>query len=258
MRRLLLATLFVLVPGLIQAADVTGSINCAVLNSELHISDVGSNRVIVEFTAALTAGCVITPEASIDDVVWYAQQVKRDNVEEVDFTPTLGAANTGTAKTWIYTNPGFASFRIRVSTTGAAGTITVNLTSATTAGLGVATINQKHPNSFSCTMSSTAVVLTEITGCGVVSGRRYITGIQWASSTVSTVANFMLLRSGTGVNCAGATTDVWRDMAGIAFDSKQVTIPVQSPIALGPAQALCFIHAGAGTRFVNIQGFIAP
>ena len=107
---------------------------------------------------------------------------------------------------------------------------------------------------FKCVMVSTATVLTEVTGCSApTAGSRYITSIQWSSSIISTTTNFMLIQSGTGSDCATATTSLWAGFS-LAFTHNAVTFV--TPIKATALHALCFVHPGAGTRNVNIQGFI--
>lgn len=108
---------------------------------------------------------------------------------------------------------------------------------------------------FNCTMISTATALTEVTGCSApTAGSRYITGIQWSSSIISTTTNYMLIQSGTGTNCASNTTSLWSGFSAPAFAPQ--TIPLLTPIKVTALHAICFVHPGAGTRNVNIQGFL--
>ena len=108
---------------------------------------------------------------------------------------------------------------------------------------------------FNCTMISTAEVLTELTGCPVLTTgqRRYITGISWSSSIISTTVNFMLIQSGTGVACATGTTSHY---AGFALAFTEAGGTFGTPIMTGANAAICFIHAGAGTRNIQVTGFV--
>jgi len=108
---------------------------------------------------------------------------------------------------------------------------------------------------FNCTMISTATALTEVTGCSApTAGSRYITNIGWSSSIISTTTNYMLIRSGTGTDCASATTSLWAGFVATAFGFQNVAFI--TPIKATALHAICFIHPGAGTRNVNIQGFV--
>lgn len=109
---------------------------------------------------------------------------------------------------------------------------------------------------FNCVIVSTAEVLTEITGCAVLGAAQsyYITSINWSSSIISTTTNYFLLRSGTGTACAGTTTSHFAGFS-LAFTSNPHSM--DTPIRVPLGHALCFIHPGAGTRNVNVQGFVA-
>ena len=108
---------------------------------------------------------------------------------------------------------------------------------------------------FNCTMISTATALTELTNCAALTrGSYYITKINWSSSIISTTTNFMTVQSGTGTACATATTTHYAGFISVAFDSADVVYP--TPIKVPALHALCFVHPGAGTRNVNISGFI--
>lgn len=109
--------------------------------------------------------------------------------------------------------------------------------------------------SFNCTMISTATSLTEVTGCAATAGKSYyITNIAWSSSIISTTTNYMLIQSGTGTNCGSNTTSLYSGFIAAAFTS--VSVPMITPIKATVAHAICFVHPGAGTRNVNIQGFL--
>lgn len=123
-----------------------------------------------------------------------------------------------------------------------------------------------HPQRFSCTMTSTATTSTIITGCTGAGGtttaspgaglRRYITDFTYNSSIISTTANFMTLQTGTGATCGTGTVVIHRASNSAAF--QQVPESFRSPLFTAAAVDLCFLHPGAGTRQITINGFIAP
>jgi hypothetical protein len=119
---------------------------------------------------------------------------------------------------------------------------------------------QNHPTGayFNCGMASTATASTVVTGCGApgVGLARYITDISYNSSIISTTANFMTLQYGTGTACGTGTAVVYRQANSVAF--LPVSEHFNTPIKLGANADLCFLHPGAGTRLINIQGYIAP
>lgn len=245
--------------------SVTDSLESSAFADAVTISAIGSSRVLVYTQNAFGGGgAVATPEASADGgTTWVTVPLLRVGIDDDGLVTSLTSSNWTAGSTYVFNNYGVTHFRIRVSKFGSPNSSVVTMiASGSAAPANVQTVTTQRTNTFSCTMSSTATTLTEITGCGAPGGfpypvRRYITGIQWSSSIISTTSNFMLLRAGTGSNCGTGTVDVWRSFAAPAFSP--VNPPIGStaiPLPLG--NALCFIHAGAGTRFINIQGYVAP
>lgn len=110
---------------------------------------------------------------------------------------------------------------------------------------------------FNCAITSTAVASTSITNCGPpgASLTRYITTFSWFSSIISTTTNFFTLQYGTGSNCGTGTVVIYRGFSAPAFTGNIVNL--NTPIVLGTNTDLCFLHPGAGTRVVNVTGYIA-
>jgi hypothetical protein len=109
---------------------------------------------------------------------------------------------------------------------------------------------------FNCVMISTATALTELTDCAVLTSgqRRYITDINWSSSIISTTTNFMTIQYGTGTACATGTVTAHVGFA-LAFTEAGPGALV-TPIRTTANAAICFVHPGAGTRNVNVRGYI--
>lgn len=114
-----------------------------------------------------------------------------------------------------------------------------------------------HVNRIRCTISSTATTSTIVTGCSAPGAGLsiYLTGINWSSSIISTTANFMRIQSGTGGACGTATTVLYDGYIQAAFGSQSWTL--NTPIKATANHEICFVHASAGTRLVNLTGFIA-
>ena len=143
-----------------------------------------------------------------------------------------------------------------------AGTFAVQVTSAPTTTvegtIACSNCGGAVGTPFQCAITSTAVTSTSIANCGPPGANltRYITDISYASSIIATTTNFLTLQFGTGTNCGTGTTVVWRMFNNAAF------VPVighglTQPIKLGTNTDLCFLHPGAGTRVLNVQGYIA-
>lgn len=190
-----------------------------------------------------------------------------NNIGDVDVLsviPGVGATNLGKAEDTarVSGDTGVAVLMVRTdgSVTGAAAQVTsaagdYGFTNVDAYG---AQYTRGHPNQFRCTMTSTATTSTVITGCTSPGAglRRYITDISYNSSIISTTANFMTIQYGTGSNCATGVTVIYRQANSVAF------LPVSehwvTPLDTGVATDLCFLHPGAGTRLINITGFVAP
>lgn len=120
-------------------------------------------------------------------------------------------------------------------------------------------VTLNHPRSFNCATTSTATTSTVLTGCGAPGAglTRYITGIDWSSSTISTTANFMTIQYGTGAVCGTGTTVIYLDFQAPAFSGARPNIGT-TPIRIGTNTDLCFLHPGAGRRLINVRGYVAP
>lgn len=115
-----------------------------------------------------------------------------------------------------------------------------------------------HPVNFQCIMTSTAVVSTVITGCTSPGAglKRYITNISYNNSIVATTTNFMTIQYGTGSNCATGPVVIYRQANSVAFLA--VSEGFVQPLETAAATDICFLHPGAGTRLINITGYVAP
>jgi len=115
-----------------------------------------------------------------------------------------------------------------------------------------------HPNRVACVVSSTATTSAIVTGCSAPGAGLsiYITSLQWHSSIISTTTNFMTIQSGTGGTCGASIDVLYRGYSAPAFSNTNIVF--QTPIKAPANEEICLLHPGAGTRLVNIQGFIAP
>jgi hypothetical protein len=176
-------------------------------------------------------------------------------------TPGGGSANLGKLEDSVSSanHTGVSVFGVRNDGGSTQTTTTTgNYASMSLDAYGAVWQRADHPNRFQCAMTSTATTSTVVTGCTAPGAglSRYITDISYNSSIISTTANFMTLQYGTGANCGTGTTVVWRMANSPAF--APVIQSFTTPIKLGANTDLCFLHPGAGTRLINIQGYIAP
>jgi len=131
---------------------------------------------------------------------------------------------------------------------------------------GQSAVTLDHPRRFHCAFSSTATTSTIIGGCiGAAATLAapgagvsyYIERLDWSSSIISTTANFMLIHYGTGGTCGSGTTAIYRGYISAAFMPNNPA-PFIKPIKVAANNEVCFVHASAGTRLINITGYIAP
>jgi hypothetical protein len=84
----------------------------------------------------------------------------------------------------------------------------------------------------------------------------YITDITFAASAAGIAADaFPTLKSGTGGTCGAATAVVWQALTAaaiVAVDNRT------TPIKLPANNELCWIASTAGSKAIQVSGFIAP
>lgn len=125
---------------------------------------------------------------------------------------------------------------------------------------GVQLVRPDHPRRIHCVVAvSTATALTAVGGSCAAPGASlsiYITDVLFAASASGIAADaFPTLKSGTGGTCGTATTVVWQALtaaAVIAVDNRS------TPIKLTVNHELCWISSTAGSKAIQISGFIAP
>jgi hypothetical protein len=261
-------------------------LDLSIFFNTLQITTNGASMVAVGFSATLGAA-VVTPRVSAGGNVVPVSCHSLSSPNTYTRTSWTGAIHTDA---WACPTYGYTTLDLVVTTTGA-GSITVSFavssvdhipfegrpvsqwvvgSSPTTETVGVPkvlytpegrqAVTLDHPRAFNCAMTSTATTSTVITGCGAPGAglTRYVTGFEWNSSIISTTTNFMTLQYGTGANCGTGTTVIYRGFAAPAFSQAGPHTVGTTPIRLGTNTDLCFLHPGAGTRLVNVRGYVAP
>lgn len=117
-----------------------------------------------------------------------------------------------------------------------------------------------HPNRIHCVVTvSTATTIQAVGGSCVAPGAGlsiYITDVAFAASAAGIAADaFPTLKSGTGGTCGAATAVVWQALTAaaiVAIDNRT------TPIKLTANNELCWISSTAGSKAIQISGFIAP
>lgn len=175
-------------------------------------------------------------------------------------TPGTGAANLGKAEDGAHTSAdvGVMALAVRKDTNATLTSADSEYVALAADNYGVLSVSERHPNAIRCTITSTATTSTVVTGCSAPGAGLsiYLTSINWSTSIISTTANFMRLQYGTGGTCGTGTTVIYDGYASAAFGN--LSWSLETPIKIAANNEVCFVHASAGTRLVNLTGFIAP
>jgi hypothetical protein len=127
-------------------------------------------------------------------------------------------------------------------------------------GYGALFARSDHPNRISCVVTvSTATTIQAVGGSCAAPGAGlslYVTDIEFSTSAAGIAADaFPTLKTGTGGTCGTGTAVVWQALTAAAgvFVSNS-TIPIKLPAN----SELCWITSTAGSKALQIRGFIAP
>lgn len=118
-----------------------------------------------------------------------------------------------------------------------------------------------HPGRIRCTVAvSTATTVQAVGGSCVAPGATssiYITDVKFGTSAAAGTAadSFPTLKSGTGGTCGAATAVVWQALTAA---NTTVVDNLTQPIKLTANHELCWIMTTAGSKTIDIVGYIAP
>lgn len=177
-------------------------------------------------------------------------------------TPGTAAANLGKAEDAAHTtgDVGVLSLGVRKDTATETTNADADYAAVSLDSYGAVFSRSDHPNRINCLVPvSTATTITAVGGSCVAPGAGlsiYITDIEFGSSAASGVAadSFPTLKSGTGGTCGTATTVVWQALT--AANTTQVA-NFTVPLKLTTVHELCWIMSTAGSKTIQIHGFIA-
>lgn len=126
---------------------------------------------------------------------------------------------------------------------------------------GVTYARVDHPARFSCVQTiSTATALTLVPNCGApgASLSRYVTDISFSTNVGAIAADtFNTLKYGTGGACGTGTTVFWGAMTPATTQAK-VDDHFITPIKIPANNEICWINSTAGSKFVIVNGYVAP
>lgn len=119
-------------------------------------------------------------------------------------------------------------------------------------------VTTHHPNRWHASSGlSTATTLTQIQAAPGASLSLYVTGFLMSASVASTTTTDqqLTLKYGTGSNCVTGTTYI-TGCFNAANDecSRELVTPIKIPAN----NALCWIHAAAGSKIISVTGHTAP
>lgn len=125
---------------------------------------------------------------------------------------------------------------------------------------GALLIRQDHPKRFHCTVTvSTATTVQAVGGSCAAPGAGlslYVTDITFSASAAGIAADaFPTLKYGTGGTCGSGTTVFWQALTAaaiVAVDNRSI------PIKIPANNEICWITTTAGSKALQVSGFIAP
>jgi hypothetical protein len=136
------------------------------------------------------------------------------------------------------------------------------------AAYGIATLERipivtdRHPNHVQCQVTvSTATTIQAVGGSCAAPGAGlsvYITDIDFSTNAAGITADsFNTLKSGTGGTCGSGTAVIWQCMTAAATQAT-CSSHLKSPIKVAANSEVCWINSTAGSKTLNIEGYIAP
>jgi hypothetical protein len=233
----------------------TGLVTLAA-NQSVNLTQLAGNAIS---TGNGVSGTGVARVAQVSDGTGVLAAVTNVATIGTSVTPGTAAANLGKAEdaASASADTGVAILMVRKDTNAVLTSADGDYVATAADNYGVQSVSWRHPNAIRCTISSTATTSTLVTGCAAPGAGLsiYITSIAWSSSIISTTVNFMRIQSGTGGTC-GVSTDVLYDgYTAAAFGGAGFL--TATPIKVQANEEVCFVHAAAGTRLVNMTGFIA-
>lgn len=177
-------------------------------------------------------------------------------------TPGTAATSLGKAEDAAHTSGdvGVLALGVRKDSsaqlTNADGDYTVSAHDA----YGAAFTRQDHPNRFHCVVTvSTATTVQAVGGSCAAPGAGlslYVTDVYFSASAAGIAADaFPTLKYGTGGTCGSGTTVFWQALTAAAVQAvDNRSIPIKIPAN----NEICWITTTAGSKSLQVSGFIAP
>lgn len=177
--------------------------------------------------------------------------------------PGTGATNLGKGEDAAHTtgDVGVLHLGVRKDTGAQTTSADADYTFPALDAYSAAFVREDHPNRISCVVTvSTATTLTAVGNSCAAPGAGlsiYVTDVAFGSSAASTTAadSFPTLKYGTGGTCGTGTAVWWQALTAANTTFAQT---VKTPVKIPANNEICWIHSVAGSKTIQLNGFIAP
>jgi hypothetical protein len=232
----------------------------ALTNFRVRLNPVmtGTGSVVVRIQ---TSGAPITPTTGILNTVSVnVSTLNGTSVVNGGLAGTLAVGGTQANNAAITANPVLGGGEVMTDGTSPTAATAGNIRRFETTVEGVQLVTLDHPKRFRCTVTvSTATTLTAFGSPCAAPGASlalYVTDIIAGASASGIAADaFTTLKYGTGGTCGTGTTVFWGAISAAANITVQsFAVPLKIPLN----NEICWINSTAGSKFINVSGYIAP
>lgn len=230
-----------------------GAVEIAAAQTLSTVTTVGA---VTSITNALPAGTNAIGKLSANGGVTIG------DVNVISDIPGTGATNLGKAEDAGHTSAdvGVMMLGVRKDTATQVTSADADYTAPSLDAYGAAFVREDHPNRIRCTVTvSTATTIQAVGGSCAAPGAGlsiYVTDVMFDSSAAGIAADaFPTLKYGTGGTCGTGTTVFWGALTAAAVTKNE---HFSTPIKIPANNEVCWITSTAGSKFVQILGFIAP
>lgn len=177
--------------------------------------------------------------------------------------PGTGATNLGKAEDAGHTtgDTGVPMFAVRKDGAAQVTSADADYSQVSVDAYGAVYSRSDHPNRIRCTVIvSTATTTQAVGGSCAAPGAGlsiYITDVSFGTSAAAGTAadSFPTLKSGTGGTCGTGTAVFWQALTAA---NTTVTENLTTPIKVPANSEVCWIMTTAGSKTLQINGYVAP
>lgn len=191
-----------------------------------------------------------------------APALAQAGIRILSIIPGTGALNLGKAEDAALTtgDTGVAAWGVIDSTNATQRAATGDYSQITVDHYGTLLTRQDHPNRIHCVVAvSTATTLTAVGSSCAAPGAGlsiYVTDVYFSASASGIAADaFPTLKYGTGGTCGSGTAVFWQHLSASAVNAVDNR---STPIKIPANNEICWITSTAGSKAIQISGFIAP